>query len=125
MIKLKEQKIKQMIAETGHSVRKWGKINGFPQGTLSGWLTGARNIKRSSLEKLADALGTTVAEISTFTFVYTGEGIEEMQADQEEIASIFAYLNKSQRKAILNMANLMKDGNQKAELAEVQAFEEQ
>ena len=124
MIKLKEQKIRKIIAETGYSVRKWGEINGFPQGTLSGWLTGARNIKRSSLEKLAEALGTTVAEISTFTFVYTGEGIEEMQADQEEIATIFSYLNKQQRKAILNTAKLMKDGNQKVELAEIQPIEE-
>lgn len=124
MIKLKEQKIRKIIAETGYSVRKWGEINGFPQGTLSGWLTGARNIKRSSLEKLAEALGTTVAEISTFTFVYTGEGIAEMQADQEEIATIFSYLNKQQRKAILNTANLMKDGNQKVELAEIQPIEE-
>lgn len=124
MIKLKEQKIRKIIAETGYSVRKWGEINGFPQGTLSGWLTGARNIKRSSLEKLADSLGTTVAEISTFTFEYTGEGIAEMQADQEEIATIFSYLNKQQRKAILNTANLMKDGNQKAELAEIQPIEE-
>ena len=107
MIKLKEQKIKKMIAETGYSVRAWGEQKGFPQGTLSGWLTGARNIKRSSLEKLADALGCAGTDIADFVFVSENTEAAELAADKEEICRIFDNLSEQQRFALLNMARFM------------------
>lgn len=107
MIKLREHKIRQMIAETGYSVRAWGDKNGFAQGTLSNWLTGARNIKRSSLEKLSDALGVTATEIADF--IYEGENEEAagLAADKEEICRIFDLISEQQRFAVLNMARFM------------------
>jgi DNA-binding Xre family transcriptional regulator len=119
MIKLKEHKIKTMIAQTGYSVRAWAEQNGFPQGTLSGWLTGARNIKRSSLEKLADALHCDIKDIAEFTITYTGLGIDELEADREEICGIFGNLSKVQRKTIIDFSNLVADANRKIEEAEL------
>ena len=119
MIKLKEHKIKTMIAETGYSVRAWGEQNGFSQGTLSNWLTGARNIKRSSLEKLADALHCDVKDIADFTFTYTGAGIDELKADQEEICGIFGNLNKVQRRSIIDFSDLIADANRRIEEADL------
>jgi transcriptional regulator with XRE-family HTH domain len=115
MIKLKEKKIRQMIAETGHTVTSWGEKYGFPQTTLSNWLTGARNIKRSSLEKLAEALGCEPQVISDFIFEYTGAGIAELEADREEICGIFGNLSKEQRKSIINMAQLIANANKTIE----------
>ena len=105
MIKLKEQKIKQLIAESGHSVRSWAKMYNFPQGTLSNWLNGARNIKRSSLERLAEALGVAATEIADFVFI--GKSTEEIAASKEEICRIFDLISEQQRFAILNMARFM------------------
>ena len=107
MIKLREQKIRRMIAEAGYSVRSWGDKYGFPQGTLSNWLTGARNIKRSSLEKLSDALGIAATEIADFVFVSENEEADGLAADKEEICRIFDKLSEQQRFALLNMARLM------------------
>ena len=107
MIKLKEQKIKQMIAETGYSVRAWGEKNGFSQGTLSNWLTGARNIKRSSLEKLCFALECTSSDIADFVFVNKDEEEAELAADKEEICRIFDNISVEQRFALLNVARFM------------------
>ena len=107
MIKLKEQKIRQMIAETGYSVRAWGEKNGFSQGTLSNWLTGARNIKRSSLEKLCEVLQCPISDIADFVFVNKDEEAAELAADKEEICRIFDLISEQQRFAILNMARFM------------------
>jgi DNA-binding Xre family transcriptional regulator len=119
MIKLKEHKIKTMIAQTGYSVRAWGEQNGFSQGTLSNWLTGARNIKRSSLEKLADALHCDIKDIAEFTFTYTGLGIDELEADREEICGIFGNLSKAQRKVVIDFSSLVADANRKIEESEL------
>lgn len=107
MIKLKEQKIKRIIAEKGYSVKSWAEKHGFPQGTLSNWLTGARNIKRSSLEKLSDALGVTATEIADFVYEGESEEAAELAADKEEICRIFDNLSEQQRFALLNMARFM------------------
>ena len=119
MIKLKEQKVRQKIAMTGLSVRAWGEQHGFSQGTLSNWLIGARNIKHSSLFKLAEALNCEPEEIASVVFVYTGEGINELEADREEISGIFGNLSKKQRKAIIVLAETVADANRRAEEAEV------
>lgn len=119
MIKLKEHAIRSRIAETGHSVKSWGEQNGFPQTTLSNWLTGARNIKRSSLEKLADALHCDIKDIAEFTITYTGLGIDELEADREEICGIFGNLSKVQRKTIIDFSNLVADANRKIEEADL------
>lgn len=118
MIKLKEQKVRQKIAETGYSVKAWAEKHGFPQGTLSGWLTGARNIKHSSLFKLAEALNCEPEEIASVVFVYTGEGINELEADREEISGIFGNLSKGQRKAIITLAETVADANRRVDEAE-------
>lgn len=113
MIKLKEQKIRRMIAETGYSVRAWGEKNGFSQGTLSNWLTGARNIKRSSLEKLADALGCGGSDIADFIFVSECEEEAGLTADKEEICRIFDNLSEQQRFTLLNVARFMAPAGKK------------
>jgi DNA-binding Xre family transcriptional regulator len=107
VIKLKEKRIRKIIAESGYSVRAWGEKNGFPQGTLSNWLTGARNIKRSSLEKLADALECSCMEIADFVFVDASEEAAELTADKEEICRIFDKISVEQRFALINMARFM------------------
>ena len=107
MIKLKEQKIRKLIAEAGYSVRAWGEQNGFPQGTLSNWLTGARNIKRSSLEKLAEALECSATEIADFVFVSQSDEDEGLAADKEEICRIFEKISEKQRFTLLNVAKFM------------------
>ena len=74
---------------------------------MSNWLTGARNIKRSSLEKLSDALGVVATDIADF--VFEDESIEAaaLAADKEEICRIFDLISEQQRFAILNTARFM------------------
>lgn len=119
MIRLKEQKIRQMIAETGYSVRGFSEKYGFSQGSLSNWITGARNIKRINLDRLCDALHCEPQDISNFVFVYTGEAAAALEADRQEICGIFGNLNEQQRKAIIAMAQTVADANRKAEEVEV------
>lgn len=118
MIKLKINKIQNLIAASGYSVKAWGQKYGFPQTTLSNWLTGSRNIKRSSLDALASALGVAPEDIAEFVWVYTGDGIPEIEEDKDEIANIFENLTKKQRKTIIEFARLAADANRKADLAE-------
>lgn len=114
MLKLKERIVRYRIAETGYSVKAWGEKYGFSQGTLSGWLTGARNIKRSSLEKLAEALLCDPFDIATIVVESVGNEIPELEADREEIYSLFGCLTSKQRKSIIKVADLMVEGNKKA-----------
>ena len=104
-----------MITQTGYSVKAWGEKNGFPQGTLSGWLTGARNIKRSSLEKLAVALRCKVEDIADIVWEYSGHGVAELEADREEISGLFENLTAPQRKAVINLADVISDANRQAQ----------
>lgn len=119
MLKLKENAVRQKIAETGYSVKAWGEKHGFIQGTLSGWITGARNIKRENLEKLAAALHCNIFDIATIVMEYTGNGVSELEADREEISSLFGRLSDKQRKAIIKITTLMAETNDKAEKLEV------
>lgn len=119
MLKLKEQTVRKMIAKTGYSVKAWSEKNGFPQGTVSGWITGARNIKHSSLEKLAAALGCEPNEIVNIVIDYTGEGVSELEADREEICGIFGNLSDEQRKAIIAVAVQIDEANRRAERIEI------
>jgi transcriptional regulator with XRE-family HTH domain len=115
MLKLKERIVRLKIAETGYSVRAWGEKHGFSQTTLSNWLTGARNIKRDNLEKLAAALHCDIFDIATVVIEYTGKGVSELEADREEISGLFGRLTDKQRKAIIRIAYLMVEGNEKAD----------
>jgi transcriptional regulator with XRE-family HTH domain len=119
MLRLKENVVRQKIAETGYSVKAWAESNGFAQGTLSGWITGARNIKRDNLEKLATALRCDMFEIATVVMEYTGKGVSELQADQEEISGLFTRLSEKQRKAIIKMADIMVEANIRVEQLEI------
>ena len=118
MIRLKEYTVRKMITQTGYSVKAWAEKNGFPQGTLSGWLTGARNIKRSSLEKLAEALRCKVEDIADIVWEYSGHGVAELEADREEISGIFGNLTAPQRKAVINLADVISDANRQAQRIE-------
>lgn len=115
MLKLKEKVIREMIAKTGYSVKAWGEANGFSQGSLSNWITGTRNIKRSSLEKLATALRCDIFDIASVVMEYTGAGVSELEADREDICGIFGGLDDKQRKAIIHIAELMEKGNRELE----------
>jgi transcriptional regulator with XRE-family HTH domain len=124
MIRLKEQKVRQIIGNTGLSIKAWAEVHGFTQGTVSGWVTGRRNIKQSSLFKLAHALGCEPEEISEIVWEYDNSAAFQLEADREEIRGIFGNLLPKQRKVIIDMAELIADANRKAELAEVQPIEE-
>jgi DNA-binding Xre family transcriptional regulator len=119
MLKLKEQTVRQKIAETGYSVRAWGENHGFAQGTLSGWITGARNIKHSSLIKLADALQCKPEDIAEIVIMYDSAGVQELILDREEISGIFGNLSKKQRKSIIDIANLIANANSIIERSEI------
>jgi DNA-binding Xre family transcriptional regulator len=123
MLRLKEQTIRRKIAETGHSVKSWGEKHGFVQGTLSGWITGARNIKLSNLIKLAEALQCEPEDISEIV-VYDDSEEHELMLDKEEIKGIFDCLSNKQRKSIINVANLIAEANKDADRAENIAFGE-
>lgn len=120
MLKLKENAVRQKIAETGYSVKAWGEKYGFSQTTLSNWITGARNIKRDNLEKLAAALHCDIFDIATVVMEYTGRGVSELEADREEIAGLFGRLSDKQRKAIIRITDLMVEANSDLEKAELE-----
>ena len=111
MIRLKAHTVKKKIAQTGLSVSAWGAANGFTQGTLSGWITGRRNIKQSSLLKLAAALGCEPEEIAEIFWIFDNSVAVQLEVDREEICGIFGNLSEKQRKAIIDMAKLMADAN--------------
>ena len=123
MIRLREQKVRQLIAQTGLSVKAWGEMNGFTQGTLSGWVTGRRNIKRASLLKLSAALNCEPEEISEIYWEVDNSVLMQLEADREEIRGIFGLLSAKQRKVILDMAELIADANRMEELLNIQAIE--
>lgn len=118
MIRLKEHTVRAKIAKTGHSVKSWGEHNGFAQGTLSGWITGRRNIKRDSLEKLAQALNCTPQEISEVVWEYDNTAGMILESDREEICGIFGNLSKEQRKKIIDFADLIAEANRQMEMIE-------
>lgn len=118
MIRLKEQTIRKKIALTGYSVRVWAEAHGFPQGSISNWLTGARNIKRSNLEKLAEALRCKVEDIADIVWEYSGHDVAELEADREEISGLFGNLTAPQRKAVINLADVISDANRQAQRIE-------
>lgn len=120
MIRLREQKVRQIIAKTGLSVKAWGDLNGFAQTTLSNWITGARNIKPKSLLKLASALNCEPEDISEIYWELDNSVAIQLEADREEIRGIFGNLRPKQRKVIIDMAELIADANQKEDLAEFQ-----
>ena len=115
MLKLKENVVKKMIADAGYSVKSWAENNGFSQGTLSNWLNGSRNIKRSSLEKLAAALRCEVSAISYVVMEYSAIGVSELEADREEICGLFGNLTAYQRKAVIKLADIISDANREAQ----------
>ena len=125
MIRLREQKVRQLIAKTGLSVKAWGELNGFAQTTLSNWITGARNIKRASLLKLASALNCEPEEISEIYWEFDNSVAIQLEADREEIRGLFGLLSPKQRKVILDMAELIADANRREELANIQAIEQE
>lgn len=115
MLRLKEKIIREMIAKTGYTVKAWGEMHNFSQTTLSNWITGRRNIKRSSLEKLAAALRCDIFDIASVVMEYTGAGVSELKADREDICGLFGGLDDKQRKAIIHIAELMEKGNREIE----------
>ena len=125
MIRLREQKVRQIIARTGLSVRAWGEQYGFSQGTLSNWLSGARNIKHTSLLKLASALNCEPGDISEIYWEFDNSVAIQLEADWEEIRGIFGNLLPKQRKVIIDMAELIADANQRQQSAEIQAIEQE
>ena len=119
MLKLKEHIVRKKIAQTGFSVKAWAERNGFSQGSLSNWLTGSRNIKHSSLEKLAEALHCDIFDIAQVVIEYTGVGVSELEADREEICGLFGNLSPKQRKAIIDIAELIADANKTLDSADI------
>jgi transcriptional regulator with XRE-family HTH domain len=115
MLKLKENAVRQKIAETGYSVKAWGEKYGFSQTTLSNWLNGTRNIKRDNLEKLAAALHCDIFDIATIVIEINQSRILELEDDCEEIRGMFGKLSAKQRKAILNLTALLVNGNEQIE----------
>ena len=118
MIRLKEHTVRAKIAQTGHSIKSWAESNGFPQGTLSGWVTGRRNIKRDSLDKLAQALHCDPGEISEIVWEYDNTAGMLLESDREEICGIFGNLTKEQRKKIIEFADLIAEANRQLEMVE-------
>ena len=118
MIKLKEHAVRAKIAQTGYSVKSWGEHYGFAQGTLSGWITGRRNIKRDSLDKLATALKCDPWEISEVIWEYDSAAGLMLESDREEICGIFGNLSKEQRKKIIDFAGLIAEANRQMQMIE-------
>lgn len=115
MLKLKGKKVREIIGMTGLSVRAWGCEHGFAQPTLSSWLNGTRNIKKKQLEKLADALGTDIDEISFVEFRLNEDKIQEIKNETEEISYLWGYLPQDQRQMILNLIRSIAEQNKKDE----------
>lgn len=113
MLRLKEKEIRSRIAATGDSVRAWGGKHGFPQTSLSHWITGTRNIKRGNLERLAAALRCNPDDISEPVIIFAG--VDQLETDRQEIAGIFGNLNAGQRQAIITMAQTIADARRKGE----------
>lgn len=93
MLKLKGKKVRGLIGATGLSVRAWAAEHGFAQPTLSSWLNGTRNIKKSKLVKLAEALH--VADLSEISFVELDQDISESETDHNQLAKLELAINKN------------------------------
>jgi|GEM_PF-7114397 len=108
MLKLKEKKVRELIGHTGLSVRAWGMEHGFPQGTLSNWVNGSRNISKSQLIKLADALHVEdLTEISMIVFHINQRKIDQIENEISEIRDLWGFLPPDQRSSILNLIRSM------------------
>jgi len=101
MLRLRGDKVREMIAATGLSVRAWGIEHGFPQGTLSNWLQGTRNIKKSMLVRLAEALHCDVTEISMIVVPIDQEKMSRRDEQLDELRYLWTFLTDAQRQQVL------------------------
>lgn len=115
MRRLIEEKVKERIEITGLSVNAWGQKHGFPQGSLSNWIKGTRNIKYSNLLRLAEALNCKPEDISELVIKLDSEKISDLEADREELSALLVYLSVEQRKRVINLVQTLVDANRAAE----------
>ena len=108
MLKVKREKVRELIGKTGLSVRAWGLANGFAQPTLSSWLNGTRNIKKQQLAKLADALCVDdLSEISFVEFHLDESRARNLDSEIEEITGLWPRLTDDQRSAVMQTVRAM------------------
>lgn len=115
MLRLKEKKIKEMIAQTGLTIRNWAIQHGFPQGSLSNWITGVRNIKYDNLLRLAQELHCQPEDIADVIIKMNPDKIKELEEDRREISALLVYLTTEQRKRILDLVQKIADANRAEE----------
>jgi len=112
MLKIKEKKVRELIGNTGLSVRAWSADHGFAQPTLSSWINGTRNIKKSQLIKLAEALHVDdLSEISFVEFHLDQEKIDQIENELAEIRNFWKFLPSEQRSSILNLIRTMAESH--------------
>ena len=115
MLKIKETKVRELIARTGLSVRAWGIEHGFPQSTLSNWLNGTRHIKRCQLLKLTDELHVSDAsEIAEIVFVLDPEKIAKTAEKEQELICLWRLLTDDQQAQILALIRSIAEPIKKA-----------
>ena len=115
MLKLKEKKIRELIAQTGLSVRAWAHEHGFPQTSLAGWIVGSRNIKHDNLLRLAQELHCQPEDIADVVIKMNPDKIKELEEDRREISALLVYLTEEQRKRVINLVQTLVDANRAAE----------
>ena len=115
MLKLKEKKIRELIAQTGLSVRAWAHEHGFPQTSLAGWIVGSRNIKHDNLLRLAQELHCQPEDIADVVIKMNPDKIKELEEDRREISALLVYLTTEQRKRILDLVQKIADANRAEE----------
>ena len=100
MLRLKNDVVRAKIEAAGVSATQFARKYGFPQTSLASWLTGARNPKRATIERMAEIFGCDMADICKI--VIDTEQLRLADGQLDELRSYWTYLTQEQRDSLLN-----------------------
>lgn len=115
MRKLKTDAFMSMLQCRELTVNAFAQQTGIPQGTLSHYVRGDRNIGPKTLKKLCDALHCEPSDISTLFFKIDKSKQAEMKRRDDELLGCFHQLTSVQRERVLRMVQGLAEANRAEE----------
>lgn len=113
MLRLKNNVVRAKIEAAGVSATQFARTFGFPQTSLASWLTGARNPKRATIERMAEIFGCDMTDICEI--VVDTEQLRLAAGQLDELRGYWMYLTQEQRDSLLNFVRTIAREKIKAE----------
>ncbi len=111
MRKLKTDSFLSMLQARELTVNAFAQQTGIPQGTLSHYVRGDRNIGPKTLKKLCEALHCDPTDISTLFFKVDKKKLAESKQRENDLVGYFHQLTTVQQERVLRMVQGLADAN--------------